>query len=101
MEEVIKLKNSKADIEKKIKQGSIRYLKKVLKKNDGRISCEIEDEYISVPYDDNEFSMVDEIYLKDGKIYLAIEETDEYDIDNINVDDLYDLAMFVYEKVLK
>lgn len=108
MEEVIKLKKTKAEIEKKIKQGSIRYLKKVLKKNDGRISCYIEDFCLTVPYEDsvntwanNEFSMVDAVYLKDGKVYLAIEDSDEYEINKLNYDDVYNVAMFVYEKVLK
>ena len=107
MKEVIKLKESIAETERKIKEGSLEYLKKVLKENGGRISCEVKDDFISVPYDggrhpeyaSNEFSMVEEIYLKDDKIYLAIEETDEYEIDRINDDDIYNLAMFVYEKV--
>lgn len=107
MKEVIKLKESIAETERKIKEGSLEYLKKVLKKNGGKISCDVDDFCITVPYDggrhpeyaSNEFSMVEEIYLKDNKIYLAIEETDEYEIDRINDDDIYNLAMFVYEKV--
>lgn len=109
MKEVIKLKESIAETERKIKEGCLEYLKKVLKENGGRISCEVKDEFITVPYDggrhpeyaSNEFSNVDEVYLKGDKIFLSIEETDEYEIDRINDDDLYSVAMFVYEKVLK
>lgn len=109
MKEVIKLKESIAETERKIKEGCLEYLKKVLKQNGGRISCEVKDEFLTVPYDGgrhpeyatNEFSNVDEVYLKDDKIFLSIEETDEYEIGRINDDDLYSVAMFVYEKVLK
>ena len=109
MKEVIKLKESIAETERKIKEGCLEYLKKVLKENGGRISCEVKDEFITVPYDggrhpeyaSNEFSNVDEVYIEDDKIFLSIEETDEYEIDRINDDDLYNMAMFIYEKVLK
>lgn len=109
MKEVIKLKKSIAKTERKIKDGCLEYLKKVLKENGGRISCEVDDEFLTVPYDggrhpeyaSNEFSNVDEVYLDGDKVFLSIEETDEYEIDRINDDDLYAVAMFVYEKVLK
>ena len=38
MKEVIKLKESIAETERKIKEGSLEYLKKVLKKNGGRMN---------------------------------------------------------------
>ena len=109
MKEVIKLKESIAETERKIKEGCLEYLKKVLKENGGRISINEPDEFLTVPYDggrhpeyaSNEFSNVDEVYLHGDKIFLSIEETDEYEIDRINDDDLYSVAMFVYEKVLK
>ena len=109
MKEIIKFKESILETERKIKNGCLDYLKKVLKENGGEISCNVEDEFLTVPYDggrhpeyaSNEFSNVDAIYLKDDKVFLSIEETDEYEIDRINDDDLYNVAMFVYEKVLK
>lgn len=113
MKEVIKLKESIAETERKIKEGSLEYLKRVLRENSNSLNLDddesIKDGYLTVPYDggrhpeyaSNEFSAVDSIYLKDDKVFLSIEETDEYEIDRINDDDLYAVAMFVYEKVLK
>ena len=66
---------------------------------------EMQDEFqaVTVPYDggnhpeynSNCFSQVNAAYLKGNDIYLDIDETDEYSIDNIDIQDVENIAELV------
>ena len=108
MKKVIELKEQIAEKERQIKKGCIDYLKKTIKEV-GTICTEGEEDVLTVTYDGgrhpeydtNAFSEVNNIFLKDGKIYLDTEDCEEYSIDRINDDEVYDVAMFVYEMLNK
>ena len=53
----------------------------------------------SVVYDSNAFSNVERVYLKDGNVYLDIEDASEYNIDRINAESLFDVALAVKETI--
>ena len=50
-------------------------------------------------YDYNAFSNVERVYLKDGEVYLDIEDASEYNIDRINAESLFDVALAVKETI--
>ena len=50
-------------------------------------------------YDSNAYSNVECVYLKDGEVYLDIEDASEYNIDNINAEALFYIAMAVKETI--
>ena len=50
-------------------------------------------------YDSNAFSNVERVYLKDGEVYLDIEDASEYNIDRINAESLFDVALAVKETI--
>ena len=50
-------------------------------------------------YDSNAFSNVERVYLKDGSVYLDIEDASEYNIDRINAESLFDVALAVKETI--
>lgn len=88
------------EIKRKIKEVSMETIKAVLSKADGN-SVEIdEDNMMSVPYDggnhpeyaSNCYSRLNSVYLKDGRIFLDIEDCDEYEIDRIDDDDVFAIA---------
>jgi hypothetical protein len=112
MKEAKELFEAIAPIRRQIAKKCLAYLKRELKKNNGSIEFfdndgnAIDDEYVSVAYDggrhpeynSSAFSQVDGIYLNEkGNIVLNIEDDNEYDINNISWDELYDVAEFVYE----
>lgn len=88
------------EIKRKIKEVSIKTIKAVLSKADGN-SVEIDDvNMMSVPYDggnhpeyaSNCYSRLNSVYLKDGGIFLDIEDCDEYEIERIDDDDVFAIA---------
>ena len=88
------------EIRRKIGEYSLEIIKSVLSKADGN-SVEInEDNMMCVPYDggnhpeyaSNCNSRLNSVYLKDGEIFLDIEDCDEYEIDRINDDDVFAIA---------
>ena len=88
------------EIRGKIGEYSLEIIKSVLSKADGN-SVEInEDNMMCVPYDggnhpeyaSNCNSRLNSVYLKDGEIFLDIEDCDEYEIDRINDDDVFAIA---------
>lgn len=96
------------EIKRKIKEVSMETIKAVLSKADGN-SVEIdEDNMMSVPYDggnhpeyaSNCYSRLNSVYLKDGKIFLDIEDCDEYEIDRIDGDDVFAIAEVLVEQEL-
>lgn len=46
-------------------------------------------------YAPNQYSSVKSVYIKDGKMYLSIEDDSEYSIDRVDTSDLYDIASAV------
>ena len=50
-------------------------------------------------YDSNAFSNVECVYLKDGNVYLDIEDASGYNIDRINAESLFDVALAVKETI--
>jgi len=92
-------------ISAKLTKGCKEYLIDILKVNGNKIDWHNIDlpECVTVNYDggnhpeyaSNCFSRVDSITLEDSKIYLSIEECDEYSIDRINADELYTICDFI------
>jgi hypothetical protein len=97
-------------IQNEIREKSEKYLQMALKENDGSINFDDyeTDESVSVSYDggnhpeyaSNCFSIVNAVYLKDGIIYLDTEDCSEYPISDINWDEVFDVAMFIQQKIL-
>ena len=112
-EDFIELYNYSLDIDKLLRKACIDYITKVLKGRDGEMIVldpksmdeEMQDEFqaVTVPYDggnhpeynSNCFSQVNAAYLKGNDIYLDIDETDEYSIDNIDIQDIENIAELV------
>ena len=88
-----------------LREDCIAYLTEELntEENKNGISCETDGgNMVSVTYDGgsnpdcgNPFSLVYEVYLKDGKIMLNTDECDEYDIDRIDTIDLLGVCDFI------
>ena len=102
--------------QKEIKKRSINYLKRILKKRDGK-RLELLDEcgenwggqFIAVTYDGgrhpeynaNICSQVKAVFLgKDGNVYLDIDDDDEYSIDRLNWNEIFDVANYIYDIAL-
>ena len=102
-----------AEIGRNLRKSCIEYIRGVLKGLDGEMIVldpksmdeEMQDEFqaVTVPYDggnhpeynSNCFSQVNAAYLKGNDIYLDIDETDEYSIDNIDIQDIENIAELV------
>ena len=102
-----------AEIGRNLRKSCIDYIRGVLKGLDGEMIVldpksmdeEMQDEFqaVTVPYDggnhpeynSNCFSQVNAAYLKGNDIYLDIDETDEYSIDNIDIQDVENIAELV------
>ena len=102
-----------AEIGRNLRKSCIDYIRWVLKGLDGEMIVldpksmdeEMQDEFqaVTVPYDggnhpeynSNCFSQVNAAYLKGNDIYLDIDETDEYSIDNIDIQDVENIAELV------
>lgn len=105
--------NHWAEVGRNLRKSCIEYIRGVLKGLNGEIiildpNSMDEDmqgkfEGVTVPYDggnhpeynSNCFSQVKAVYLKGNDIYLEIEETDEYSIDNIDVQDVESIAELI------
>ena len=114
MEKAIELMNRMIPMKKEVKNYCIAYLKKVLNGCNEKYLYFYDENgnpygerCITVTYDGgrhpeyntNAFSSVEGIFLKDGEIYLDTEDDGEYSINNINLEELYNLAEYVYEYV--
>ena len=102
-----------AEVGRNLRKSCIDYIRGVLKGLNGEIiildpnsmdgDMQGKFEAVTVPYDggnhpeynSNCFSQVKSVYLKDNDIYLEIEETDEYSIDNIDVQDVESIAELI------
>jgi len=115
MKKAIELMNQMIPMKKEVKKTCIAYLKRVLEKcNNNYLSFYDEDgeaygnRYVSVTYDggnhpeyeSNAFSTVKGVFIdKYGDICLDTEDDDAYAIENINLEELYDIAEYVYADV--
>lgn len=108
MEKAISLFFSILDTQEDIRKESERYIKNYLKKHGNSVDITENENMISVTYDggnhpeyaSNAFSIVKGIFLdKNENICLNTEDCDEYHIDRINWDEVYDVAMFIYENL--
>jgi hypothetical protein len=97
-----------APTQREIRQKCETYIKKVLAEHGGSLDCTDSDNMVSVTYDggnhpeyaSNAFSMVEGVYLdKNGDIVLQIEDCSEYPLENINWDEVYDVAAFIHENI--
>ena len=88
---------------------SLETIKAVLSETDGN-SVEFDEyEMLTVPYDggshpeyaSNCFSRVNSVYLKNGEIYLNIEDCDEYHIERISYNDAFAIAEVLVTQRLK
>ena len=85
--------------QRKVREYSEKYIKKALEENGGRIDFECDD-CISVSYDggnhpeyaSNCFSTVYSVFMGKDGIYLSIEDCDKYPIENLNWDEVYNVA---------
>lgn len=102
-----------AEIGRNLRKSCIDYIRGVLKGLDGEMIVldpksmdeEMQDEFQAVTvhydggnhpeYNSNCFSQVNAAYLKGNDIYLDIDETDEYSIDNIDIQDVENIAELV------
>ena len=108
MEKIIKLQEEIDKKQRKVRKGCIEYLKKVVKKAGGTICMDDEEDVVIVAYDggrhpeddSNLYSAVESVFLKDGKLYLSIEDCDEYEINRVDTDEVYAVAVFVYNMVM-
>lgn len=97
-------------VQQDIRKKCETYIKKVLKENNGSLDCTESENMISVTYDGGNhpeyastaFSMVEGISLDENdNIILQIEDCSEYPIQNINWDEVYDVAAFIHDEIDK
>ena len=106
MKKTIKNWNKRLTLEKQIEEGCLDYIKAELEKHNNFIDL-TETDGVSVMYDggnhpeyaSNAFSSVYSVFMKDGDIYLETEDCDQYDIENITLDNLFDVAFCIYSDI--
>lgn len=106
MKKTIKNWNKRLTLETQIKEGCMDYIKAELEKHGNSIDL-TETDGVCVMYDggnhpeyaSNAFSSVYSVFMEDGNIYLQTEDCDKYDIDNITLDNLFDVAYCIYSEI--
>ena len=97
-------------VQQDIRKKCETYIKMVLKENNGSLDCTESENMISVTYDGGNhpeyastaFSMVEGINLdENNNIILQIEDCSEYPIENINWDEVFDVAAFIHDEIDK
>lgn len=97
-------------VQQDIRKKCETYIKMVLKENNGSLDCTESENMISVTYDGGNhpeyastaFSMVEGVSLDENdNIILQIEDCSEYPIQNINWDEVYDVAAFIHDEIDK
>jgi hypothetical protein len=97
-------------VQQDIRKKCETYIKMVLKENNGSLDCTESENMISVTYDGGNhpeyastaFSMVEGISLDENdNIILQIEDCSEYPIENINWDEVFDVAAFIHDEIDK
>jgi hypothetical protein len=97
-------------VQQDIRKKCETYIKMVLKENNGSLDCTESENMISVTYDGGNhpeyastaFSMVEGINLDENdNIILQIEDCSEYPIENINWNEVFDVAAFIHDEIDK
>ena len=97
-------------IQQDIRKKCETYIKMVLKENNGSLDCTESENVISVTYDGGNhpeyastaFSLVEGISLDENdNIILQIEDCSKYPIQNINWDEVFDVAAFIHDEIDK
>ena len=97
-------------VQQDIRKKCETYIKLVLKENNGSLDCTESENMISVTYDggnhpeyaSSAFSMVEGISLDENdNIILQIEDCSEYPIENINWNEVFDVAAFIHDEIDK
>lgn len=97
-------------VQQDIRKKCETYIKMVLKENNGSLDCTESENMISVTYDGGNhpeyastaFSMVEGISLDENdNIILQIEDCSEYPIENINWNEVFDVAAFIHDEIDK
>jgi hypothetical protein len=97
-------------VQQDIRKKCETYIKMVLKENNGSLDCTESENMISVTYDggnhpeyaSSAFSMVEGISLDENdNIILQIEDCSEYPIENINWNEVFDVAAFIHDEIDK
>lgn len=97
-------------VQQDIRKKCETYIKMVLKENNGSLDCTESENMISVTYDGGNhpeyastaFSMVEGISLDENdNIILQIEDCSEYPIQNINWNEVFDVAAFIHDEIDK
>lgn len=106
MKKTIKNWKKRLTLETQIKEGCMDYIKAELEKHDNFIDlsetdgvCVVYDGGNHPEYASNAFSEVYSVFMKDGNIYLNTEDCDQYDIESITLDNLFDVAYCIYSEI--
>lgn len=107
MEKIIEIGNQISTLENELRKECENWLDKVLGDGEEFDLTEVEDDGDSVcvtydggrhpEYNSNASSDVARVFKKDGKIYLDIEDCEEYDIERVDAMELYGVCMFIYD----
>ena len=91
-----------------LRESCIEFIKNRLSKSGGRISLIDKDGYsaVCVTYDGGNhpemyaypYSDVYDVYLDDEEIKFTLDETDDYPIDSVSTDELYEVCDFILRK---
>ena len=106
-----KLSEEYLHIESQVRKVGMEIIKTAVDKNEGRLSLEeIYEEHdyedsVCVTYDGgnhpeyaaNPYSLVNALYIKDGKIAMECEDSDEYYFDSVTTDEVQAIANFLLE----
>lgn len=67
------------------------YLERVLNENGGRIALHLEEDKVSVIKDGLPCAIMS-VFMKEGEIYVELEDKSELGVDCLNTEELYDVA---------
>lgn len=106
MEKIIEIWNKRFALDKQVKEGCMEYIKAELAKHNNAIDL-TDTDGVSVMYDggnhpeyaSNAFSDVYSVFMEDGDIYLKTEDCRKYPIENITLDNLFDVAFCIYSDI--
>ena len=96
------------DLIASIRRQSIKIIMELLSDAENNTIEISEENMISVPYDggnhpeyaSNCFSNVNSVYLENDVIYLDIDDCDEYEIDRVNSEDVFNIAEVLVDQTI-
>lgn len=107
MKKFQKTMNEWCSVNKRLRVDCTKYLKGALKRSGTPLVIDCEDEFITVAYNggrhpeynSNVYSQVNSVYLKDGEIFLEIEDCDEYPIADVEAFELFDICRYIEQYI--